>query len=129
MKFKVGDKVKVVSCVYDGEDCTGSEGIITHIDTTDNELPYYVDLGNDSLLFMEEELELIEAGPEEDEEVEEPQEDFLEHILEPIKALDREALYEIAGYLEQRDMNDISKAVAEMLNRAIDHLEYQEGEE
>jgi preprotein translocase subunit YajC len=61
VKFKVGDKVKIVNDNFSNGMYMGMEGIIEKFDIDDqNFIHYIVKLGNEYLWFIEDELELVE---------------------------------------------------------------------
>ncbi len=64
MKFKIGDKVKIIACEddYCDKDCVGKTTTIIGIGT-DNEYPYIVErIGNMDEIFKDSELQLVKPA-------------------------------------------------------------------
>jgi len=80
MKFKVGDRVKIVKCDFVK---MGEIGKIIDTDKTDDELPYLTDI-EDGYWFREDQIELVEK-------LEEPTKPYLAVIIEG-EAYTKEAL-------------------------------------
>ena len=66
MKFRVGDKVKVINCKIEGRECENLEKIFTikSIDKNDNRFPY--ELYGTPEFFGDDELELVNKFTKDD---------------------------------------------------------------
>lgn len=122
MKFKVGDKVKVVANNYRPDDnYIGEQGEVKCIFPKDYVFPYSVLLDNgDEVFFQEVELTFLDEEVKEADGQKSLDGVDLTYILEPIKRFAYIQLYDAVMFLKCHD--DVSVAVGEMLERAINYL-------